>query len=457
MKPKQNTILVVDDDVSLANTLKDFLQEQGYSAVSAFSGDEALAAQRDNVDICVALVDLMMPFMDGLTLMEQLHKQDPELAVVIMTGFGTIETAVEAMKRGAEDYITKPFEREAVRRKIGRLMELFELRSRVQQLEANLQEGRGSFESLIFVSPAMQKVVEKARTAAGTEAPVLVLGETGTGKEKLARAIHATSARASGPFIAVNCGALPRELVESELFGFRRGAFTGAYCDVPGIFASARGGTVFLDEIGEMPKETQVKLLRVLQEKELRPVGSAKSVTVDARIISSTNRPHAVLRSEFLREDFYFRIATVVLEIPPLRQRSEDILVLAQHFAREASDRYDRQIELSRSAFELLLRHTFPGNIRELQNLIESAAAVSKEDPQTITEKDLKPLFDTSVGPSLPCSDLGQTLALDELERKAVERALRLAQGNRTKAAALLGISRDTLYRKLRDYNPARV
>jgi len=459
MKPdeKSCTILVVDDDAGLANTLRDFLQEEGCSSVSAYSGEEALIAQRDNPGVCLALVDLMMPLMDGLTLMERLHKQNPELAVVIMTGFGTIETAVEAMKRGAEDYITKPFEREAVRRKIGRLMEVFELRSRVQQLEANLQECCRSFESLVFVSPAMQKVVERARAASDTEAPVLIIGETGTGKEKLARAIHGASRRASGHFMALNCGALPRELVESELFGFRRGAFTGAYTDAPGLFASARGGTVFLDEIGEMPKDIQVKLLRVLQEKELRPLGSAKNLPVDVRIISASNRAQAVLRNEYLREDFYFRIATVLLDVPPLRQRSEDILVLAQHFAREASDRYDRQIELSRSALELLLHYTFPGNIRELQNLIESVAALSKEDPQTITERDLKPQLDTTVAPDFPSSDLGRALALEELERMAIERALRLTQGNRTKAAALLGISRDTLYRKLREYNHAKV
>ncbi len=440
-------ILVVDDDATLAETLRDFLQHEGYSVEVALSGAEAIAALERST-ICLAVVDLMMPLTDGLALMEDLRRRNPELAVIIMTGYGTIETAVEAMKRGAEDYITKPFDREAVRKKIGRIMEVFQLRTRVAQLEAGL-DGQRTFENMVYVSPQMQRVVERARTAAATDAPVMVLGETGTGKEMLARAIHAASRRASAPFVPVNCGALPRDLVESELFGYRRGAFTGAYNDSPGVFLSANGGTVFLDEIGEMPKEAQVKLLRVLQEGEVRPVGSAKPVQVNVRVISATNRPLASLRSEQLREDLYFRIATVPIEVPPLRARRDDILVLGQHFTRKLTARYDRQITLSRGAMELLLNGAFPGNVRELENVLESVAAVSLQDPQTITDKDLKPLL--TAAEARPSAVGEQPLAMDELERLAIERALRLCQGNRTKAAALLGISRDTLYRKIRE------
>jgi DNA-binding NtrC family response regulator len=442
-------ILIVDDDAGLAGTLRDFLVQEGYSAAVALSGPEAMAVLDENPGLACALVDLVMPLTDGLALMEQLHARNPDLPVVIMTGYGTIETAVEAIKRGAEDYLTKPFDRQAVQKKVGRLMEVHNLRERVAELESNLQQVADPFKDLVYVSPQMQKVVERARAAAASDASVLIVGETGTGKEMLARAIHGASRRAGAAFSGINCGALPRELVESELFGYRRGAFTGAYADAPGLFVAAGKGTVFLDEIGEMPKEAQVKLLRVLQERELRPVGSAAPVKIDVRVIAATNRPLPQLRSEFLREDLYFRLATVVIDVPPLRNRREDILVLAQHFAAQLADRYGRHITLARSATELLLNHGFSGNVRELQNMLESVTALSQADPQTVTDKDVKPLLGQA--PAAPLRFEEQPLALDEMERIAIERSLRLCQGNRTRAAALLGISRDTLYRKMKD------
>ncbi len=447
------TVLVVDDDPSLTRTLKDFLSEEGYVVETALDSEQALAAQERNPRICLALIDLMMPLTDGISLMEQLRVRNPDLAVMIMTGFGTIETAVEAIKHGAEDYLTKPLEPDAVKKKVGRIVEVFRLRNRVSQLEGHLQRVHPSFESLIYVSPAMQRAVDKARAAADSDSSVLVLGETGTGKELLARAIHAASRRAANQFVPVNCAALPRELVESELFGYRRGAFTGAFTDGVGIFASAARGTVFLDEVGEMPKEVQVKLLRVLQDKEVRPVGGTKALPVDVRIIAATNRSNADLRREQLRQDFYFRIATVIIEIPPLRSRPEDILVLAQHALQRLEERYERQITLHRSGVELLLDYSFPGNVRELENLFESLAALSRDDPQTITDKDLRPLLDPAGLEDAPSArGVEQTVAIEPLERMAIDRALRLADGNRSKAATLLGISRDTLYRKLREY-----
>ena len=441
------TILVVDDDASMARTLEEFLTREGYTAEVAQSAAEAMEISERNPYLALALVDLIMPVTDGLGLMERLHRSKPDLPVVIMTGYGTIETAVEAIKRGAEDYLTKPFDQQAVRKKVARLMEVHELRERVAQLEENL-ERYPSFETFVSVSHSMQRVVERARLAAASEASVLLLGETGTGKEMLARAIHAASPRARGPFVPVNCGALPRELVESELFGFRRGAFTGAYTDTPGIFATASGGTVFLDEVGEMSKEAQIKLLRVLQEGEVRPVGSSRPLRVDVRIVSASNRPLAQMRSECLREDFYFRIATVVIEIPPLRTRPEDVFVLAGHFLTRLSRRSGREITASRSALELLLASPLPGNVRELENILESAAALSADNPQTITEKDLKPLLNTPA-PS-ESSVPAQPLSMERLEQHAIAQALRLCHGNRTRAASMLGISRDTLYRKLR-------
>ncbi len=444
-------ILVVDDDASLASTLREFLAGEGYSVEVALSAAEALAIHTANPHIALALVDLIMPIMDGLALTDELRRRNPDITVVIMTGYGTIETAVDAIKRGAEDYVTKPFDYEAVRKKVARLMEVNELRERVSQLEKNL-ERHPSFENIVSLSPGMERVIDRARLAAGTDASLLVLGETGTGKEMLARAIHAASQRARMPFVAVNSAALPRELAESELFGFRKGAFTGAYADAPGIFSAASGGTVFLDEIGEMPKEIQVKLLRVLQEGELRPVGSTRPVHVDVRVVAATNRPLSELRSTLLREDLYFRIATVVLEVPPLRARPEDILVLAQHFAGRLSRRYGREISLARPALELLLRYSFPGNVRELENLIASASAVSADNPQTITDKDLKPLLGAGAPAAAVPAAMNETFSMEQMERLTIQQALRVSEGNRTKAASLLGISRDTLYRKLRQY-----
>jgi two-component system NtrC family response regulator len=444
-------ILVVDDDLGLARTLGDFLRDEGYCVGIATSAEEALQVH-DSGRYCIALVDLIIPPSDGLELMERLHARNRDLAVLVMTGYGTIDTAVDAVKRGAEDYITKPFERQAVRAKIARLMELFELRSRVAQLEVGLRTSCPPFESLVFVSASMQRVVETARHAAMSDAAVLLIGETGTGKEMLARAIHGASGRVHAPFVPVNCGALPRELVESELFGVRRGAYTGAYADAPGVFAAASGGTVFLDEIGEMPKEAQVKLLRILQEGELRPVGSARPTRVNVRTVAATNRPLAELRSTCLREDLYYRIATLTIEIPPLRARLEDVIALAQHILRRLENRYNRALELTRPALDLLLGYRFPGNVRELENILENVVATSSADPCVITDRDLRPLLahgdESGNGEPLAAS----VQSLDELERTAIENALRVCKGNRTRAASLLGISRDTLHRKLREY-----
>ena len=450
-EPRCPGILVVDDDASLASTLKEFLVREGYSVEVALSAAEAQAIQAANPRISLALVDLIMPVTNGLALTEELRRVNPDITVVIMTGYGTIETAVEAIKRGAEDYVTKPFDFQAVRKKIARLMEVNELRERVAQLEKHL-ERHPSFENIISLSPSMERVLDRARMAAGTDVSVLILGETGTGKEMLARAIHAAGSRARMSFVGVNSGALPRELVESELFGFRKGAFTGAYADSPGIFTAASGGTVFLDEIGEMPKDVQVKLLRVLQEKELRPVGSTRTVPVDVRVIAATNRTQSELRTTLLREDLYFRIATVVLDVPPLRSRPEDTMVLAQHFTGRLSRRYGREITLSSPALALLLAYSFPGNVRELENLIESAAAVSIDNPQTISDKDIRPLLGAGAPASALHSPMGESFSIEQMERLTIQQALRVSEGNRTKAASLLGISRDTLYRKLRQY-----
>jgi len=444
-------ILVVDDDAELADTLCEFLRAEGYSVAAAHSGAEALQACELHQGLALVLMDLMMPNGDGLSSMQRLHASRPDLPVMIMTGFGTIETAVEAMRHSAEDYLTKPFDRDAVRKKVGRVMEVHRLRHQVAQLEADLQRSSDPFGRLIYVSQSMQRVVDRARMAATSDASVIILGETGTGKERVARAIHGASQRRSKPFVAVNCGALPRELIESELFGVRKGSFTGAYADSPGVFVAAQGGTVLLDEIGEMPKEAQVKLLRVLQEREVRPVGATGTVKVNVRVIAATNRPLASLRGDVLREDLYFRLATVAIEIPPLRARSEDVLVFAQWFTARMAEKYGRHITISRSALEALLSYAFPGNVRELENVLEGVCALSPDDPQVISERDLRSSLIRSEGSGMP----ELPLALDDLERVAIERAIRVCGGNRTRAAALLGVSRDTLYRKLRELRVA--
>ncbi len=451
VEPRLPQVLIVDDDPELASTLQECLEGEGYTVEVALTGAEAMAIQERNPQIVVALVDLMMPLTDGLTLTADLRRRNPEIAVLIMTGYGTIENAVEAMKSGAEDYLTKPFDYEVVRKKVGRLMELFQLRERVNELEMDL-EPHPCFENFIHVSSVMQRVVERARSLAASDAAVLLLGETGTGKEMLTKAIHAASPRARNPFIPVNCGALPRDLVESELFGHRRGAFTGAQVDSPGIFSAATGGTVFLDEVGEMPKELQVKLLRVLEQGELRPVGGSRPVQVDVRILSATNRRIEELRGGVLRQDLFYRIAGVTIEIPPLRVRPEDVLVLAQHFAAQLGRRYGREVSLDRSALEALLQYSFPGNVRELQNILEGCIAVSKEDPQVIRDKHLRPVLREEAPASLQSTAPVLAFSMEELERVAISRALRLCKGNRSKAASMLGISRDTLYRKLRQF-----
>lgn len=451
------SILVVDDDLEMASTLQEVLTERGYGVVAAGSGPEALVLLGQNPHCTIALVDLILGNEDGVAVMQSLRCHNQNLAVIIMTGYGTIENAVDAMKRGAEDFLTKPFDQEALLRKVGRLAELFGLRERVAQLEAN-RDGCGCFEKIVYVSSAMRRVTERASSAAVSDATVLIIGETGTGKELLARAIHSASPRYSKAFIPVNCGALPQELVESELFGFRRGAFTGAHADHGGVFSAAEGGTVFLDEVSEMPKEAQVKLLRVIQEGELRPLGSPAPVKVDVRILAASNQPLSALREEHLREDLYFRLTPIVIEIPPLRARREDIPPLAIHFAEQIASRYRRHVRLTSSAVDLLRNYDFPGNVREMENILEGLVAFGTDDPLVLSDKDVRPALggaDCRLQSGAVCGD-GGVLPLDQLERFAVQHALRVSSGNHTKAAILLGISRDTLYRKLRQYRDGK-
>jgi DNA-binding NtrC family response regulator len=444
-------ILVVDDDEGLASSLAQVLRQVCPCVYTALSGAEALAVLAREKQICLALVDLVMPVMDGLGVLDHVRQSHPGVSVLLMTGFGTIETAVEAIRRGAEDYITKPFDTETVLKKVSRLMELYELKARVAQLESR-EEDESPFAGIVAGSSVMRGVLERARVAAQSSAPVLLIGETGTGKEMLARAIHLASPRARRAFVPVNCAAIPQELVESELFGHRKGAFTGAVGDHAGLFQAAHGGTLFLDEIGEMPPGAQAKLLRVLEEGELRPLGETNALRVDVRVVSASNRPLAELVGDTLREDLFFRISTIVVEIPPLRQRREDLYLLFEHFLRRLERQYGRAISLDRMALERLLTYSFPGNVRELRHILESAVAVSTDNPQIITERDLAPLLRApSASADLP-SGLAAECSLESLEKFAIRQALRIARKNKSRAAELLGVSRGALYRKLKEY-----
>jgi DNA-binding NtrC family response regulator len=396
-------------------------------------------------------VDLVMPVVDGLGVLDYVRQSRPDVSVILMTGFGTIESAVEAIKRGAEDYITKPFDSETILKRVSRLMQLYELKERVAQLEG--QYGSGSpFEEIVAGSSGMRSVLGRARVAAQSAAPVLIVGETGTGKELLARAIHRASPRKVRPFIPVNCAAIPQELAESELFGHRRGAFTGAVADHFGLFQAAHGGTLFLDEIVDLPLGAQAKLLRVLEGGEIRPVGETTALHVDVRILSACNRPLAEIAGGSLREDLFFRISTIVIQVPPLRQRHEDLYLLSEKFLQQLTQRYGRSISLDRAALDTLLAYSFPGNVRELSHILESAVAVSTENPQVIKERDIGPLLRAqapsaafSVGVAADCS-------LESMEKFAIRQALRIASGNKSQAAELLGLSRGSLYRKLREH-----
>lgn len=442
-------VLVVDDDQEFVSAVQELLMRKNYDVVTAYSGKEALEKVQENTDIHLALVDLVMPLMDGFTLLEKFKALMPELNVIMVTGQGTVQAAVDAIKRGASDFITKPFDKDFLLNKLDVIRKTQQLETKVGALKELLSEKYG-FDNIISSSKVMKTVFEKASAAAHSDAPVFVVGETGTGKELLAKAIHVRGAREGKPFIGVNCGAIPKELLESELFGYRKGAFTGAVRDHEGLFIAADKGTIFLDEIGEMPKDLQVRMLRVLEEYKVRPLGHTNEVPLDVRVISASNHSIDELKNKYLREDLFFRLAVIVIELPPLRERKSDIPLLIEHFIDRYNKKYSKRIQgLSEGAFSALYNYNFPGNIRELENLLEGIIAVTPSGKNTITEKDLK----EHLLWQQPTTSEHQLLSLDRLEKFALEQALREAKGNKSKASDILGISRDTLYRKLKQYD----
>ena len=446
------SILVVDDDAEMAATLADLLRQQGHCVEAATSAVEAERIVSNSPHLYLVLIDLVMPVMDGMTLLERIKQHKPDLPVLMMSGFGTIAAAVESIKRGAEDFITKPLERATIIKKVNHILELQRLREKVAELESSRQST--SFSGLVTQAPKMLRALRLAEAAARTDVPVLIIGETGTGKELLARLIHRNSERAARPFIPINCGALPRDLVESELFGYRKGAFTGAQQNRPGLFVAANGGTLLLDEVAEMPEEIQVKLLRALQDGKVRPLGAVEEIPVDVRVIAATNRPKISDLNATLRQDLYFRLARITIELPPLLERREDLPLLLDHFLTVFSPKYGCRPTFESDALALLYNYPFPGNVRELENLVEGTLATLHEK-DVIGERDIRPYLHPDL---LPQGKSGAVVmdvsmfSLERLEKYAIEQVLRLSGNNKSRASEILGISRESLYRKMKLY-----
>jgi len=444
-------VLVVDDEASARSGLEKLLRQEGYEVESASDGENALSLVSDRPPD-VVVTDLKMPRMDGMQLLAKLREQNAEIPVIVVTAFGDVASAVGAMRAGAADYLTKPVDFDALLVSIERVLERRDLRVEADTLRRQLREREGDgLEGLIGASAAMQKVYRVARQVAGARATVLITGESGTGKGELARAVHVKSPRAKGPFVALHCASLAESLLESELFGHERGAFTGAEKRRLGRFEQANGGTLFLDEVGEIPAATQVKLLRVLQERTFERVGGNETVAVDVRLIAATNRDLAAAVHEGrFREDLYYRLNVVHIDMPPLRVRDTDVLLLANHFLRRfAADNKRSITSFSDQARAKIVAHRWPGNVRELENAIERAVVLC-EGPLIEEEHlpiDVAPVAKGAV--RIP----GATMA--EIERYAILSTLEATNGSTTRAAEMLDISVRTIQYRLHEYGLA--
>ena len=452
MSEHRARVLLADDDESFRRVQEYQLDRAGYLVTSAADGEAALEAFREGLHDLV-VTDVRMPGLDGLELLARVRAISPDTPVVMITAQGTIETAVEAMKQGAFEFLTKPFPGEKLRLTLERAHEFARLQRENRELRREV-EGRFSFENIIGSTPRMKVLFDSMELAAPAASTVLIFGETGTGKELVARAIHYNSPRKEGRFVTVNCGAIPETLMEAELFGYRRGAFTGADTDRKGKFEAADGGTLFLDEVGEIPLALQPKILRVLQSGEVDRLGSDRPVRVDVRIVAATHRDLEELasRGEF-REDLYYRLAVIPLIVPPLRDRRDDIPLLADHFLRRMQDKTGRAgLRIPPEAFSLFDRYPWPGNVRELENTIERLVVLSRDDQldvQSLPEK-MRGIGEagSATGIKLP----PQGVRLDELERDLICQALERNGGNRTKAARELGLTRNTLLYRMQKH-----
>ncbi|MEK6694231.1 MAG: sigma-54 dependent transcriptional regulator [Nitrospirota bacterium] len=442
-------ILIVDDEVNIRSALVTILEKRGHRVVAVGSGEDAWAfMQRTPVDLI--LTDLKLPGMGGIELLRRVKNGVPETEVVVMTAYGSVETAVEAMRLGAYDYVTKPIEKERFPVVVEKALERRRLAVENRRLRQDLQT-RKHYERMIGNSEPMHQVYELIEQVAGSDITVLIVGESGTGKELIARAMHQKSPRAEGPFVTLNCGALPDNLFESELFGYERGAFTGAGPTKAGRFELADGGTLFLDEVGELSPKAQVDFLRVLETKEFRRLGGTRVIKVNTRVLAATNRNlEEAVKSGAFREDLYYRLNVIPIQLPPLRNRSEDIPLLVESFLAEFAQAHHKDpVEVSPSAFRSLKLYSWPGNIRELRNVIERLVV-------TVREKVIQPVhLPLEVQASREeARTMVVTLgtALEEIEREVIQRTLAEVTNHREKAAALLGISARALQYKIKEY-----
>jgi two-component system response regulator HydG len=443
-------ILVVDDEASHRTMLKAVLTSEGYQISEADDGKTAIeAVEGESYDLI--LMDVRMTELDGIEAMQEIKKISPAIPIIIMTAYGSVETAVDALKSGAYDYLTKPLDIEELKILIQKALDHYRLREENIVLRERLAD-RFDFSRIIGKSKAMKDLFETLAMVAPSDATILLYGESGTGKEIVANALHENSPRARRPFIKVSCAALPETLLESELFGHERGAFTGAIGRKEGRFQLANGGTIFLDEVSEMSPTTQVKLLRVLQEREFEPLGSTKTIRVDIRIIATTNKnlEEEVKEGNF-REDLFYRLNVVPIELPALRKRKEDVPLLAKHFLNICSEKAQTPIKgFLPKTMDLMIRYDWPGNIRELENAIERAVLLCQGE--YISPEDLPHAVQGAEGGELPGVAVPSGMTLKEVEREVIVQILEETDGNRTQTARILGISRKTLQNKLKEY-----
>jgi len=450
----QGSVLVVDDDDDAAQLMSEGLRKRGIAARAVSSGAAALEFLRDN-PCDVVVTDVHMAGMTGIELCEQLKVSNRDVLSIVVTGNGELPTAVAAIRAGAFDFVTKPLKLDALAIAVSRALEHLGLKRDLLRLRETAASPAPS--GIAGASPAIRETIEMISRVAESDVTVLITGESGTGKELVARALHDQSSRKGQPFVAINCAAMPAQLLESELFGHVRGAFTDAKESRQGLFVQAKGGTVFLDEIGEMPMEMQVKLLRVLQERKVRPVGADEEVPVKARVVTATNRnlDHEVEEKRF-RQDLYYRINVVAISVPPLRERQDDILMLAQLFLTRIAKRMNKGVKgISQAAGRRLLDYDWPGNVRELENCMERAVAICRLDEITIEDLPATLVDEAPETAVLSALSPDELITIDEMTQRYVRKVLAMSNGNKTHAAKVLGIDRRSLYRRLTGTEPA--